>query len=386
MRLASWQALVPCDRTVAATLGDQAMTPDSFADSYAEARGKFLAAACDAGAPIHSYGRDDIKGREGEYLACDVAVLGPNNAERAAIAITGTHGIEGFAGSAVLHRWLMSRRDSAELDDIKVVLVHAINPWAFSHKTRTTENNVDLNRNFICDNVGYERQNAGYDALAPFLHIDPSDARQCLEAYRAYKNHLDQNGWHLENEMLEGQCHSPDGLFFAGREPEWSNRLFRRIVNEHLTTAKTIGFVDWHTGVGSFGEIVYLIFDERGSPEHAVASRWWNRTEDKPAFHSGSTPKYRGLLCQSIRQELPATRIAGAVVEFGTADDYSIFRADCLDRWVRFEGRDDACAVQIQDAYKNIMCPTDLSWRRMVLSEGPSIMDKLVEGVRSWRD
>ena len=59
--------------------------------------------------------------------------------------------------------------------------------------------------------------------------------------------------------MLEGQCHQPDGLFYAGKEPEWSNLLFRRIVAEHLGAARTIGFVDWHTGVGSFGEVVYLI-------------------------------------------------------------------------------------------------------------------------------
>ena len=77
--------------------------------------------------------------------------------------------------------------------------------------------------------------------------------------------------------MLEGQSHRPDGLFYAGKEPEWSNRLFRRIVNEHLAAAKTIGFVDWHTGVGSFGEIVYLMFDEKGSAEHAAAARWWDR-------------------------------------------------------------------------------------------------------------
>ena len=130
---------------------------DSFTESYAEARGKFLAAALDAGARLHSYGRDDLKGSAGEPLLCDVAILGPENAPRAAIAITGTHGIEGFTGSAVLHRWLTSRR-SAQHNDVKVVLVHAINPWAFSHKTRTTENNVDLNRNFIRDNVGYQRR------------------------------------------------------------------------------------------------------------------------------------------------------------------------------------------------------------------------------------
>jgi hypothetical protein len=361
------------------------MIQDSFSESYVEARGKFLAAASDAGAALHNYGRDDLKGSDGERLACDVAVIGPADADRAVLAVTGTHGIEGFAGSAVLHRWLASRPQDAPPDDVKIVLVHAINLWAFSHKTRTSENNVDPNRNFIRDNVGYERSNPGYDALAPFLHIDPGDARRSLAAYRAYKDHLDRNGWQLENEMLEGQSAHPDGLFYAGKEPEWSNRLFRRIVNEHLAAASRIGFVDWHTGVGSFGEIVYLMLDQMNAPEHAAASRWWGRAEqEKSAFKSGSTPKYRGLLSHAIRQELPDARIAGAVVEFGTADDYSIFRGDCLDRWVRFEGRDHPCAEQFRDAYKDIMCPRDLSWRRMVLREGPAIMNRLIEG--GWWD
>ncbi|MBA4097674.1 MAG: DUF2817 domain-containing protein [Rhodospirillum sp.] len=356
---------------------------DSFSESYAEARAKFLAAARDAGARIHSYGRDDVVGLAGEPLLCDVAVLGAERGERAAIAITGTHGVEGYAGSAVLHHWLTNR--GRIKDDIQIVLVHAINPWAFSHKTRTTENNVDLNRNFIRDNIGYERQNPGYDSLAPFFDFDPTDARRALDAYRGYKAHLDRNGWHLENEMLEGQCDRPDGLFYAGKEPEWSNLLFRRIVTEHLGAARTIGFVDWHTGVGSFGEIVYLMFDEPGSAEHAAASRWWNRElQEKSAFKSGSTPKYRGLLCQSIRQELPDARIAGAVVEFGTADDYAIFRGDCLDRWVRFEGREATDAAQFREAYKDIMNPPDPSWRRMVLDEGPAVMDKLIAGVAGW--
>jgi hypothetical protein len=359
------------------------MSFDSFSDSYAEARGKFLAAATDAGARIHSHGRDDVKGSAGEHLACDVAILGPENATRAALAISGTHGIEGFAGSAVLHRWLLS--SPRTWPEVKIVLIHAVNPWAFSHKTRTTENNVDLNRNFIRDNIGYQRENPAYDALAPFLHIDPSDARRSLAAYRAYKSYLDEHGWHLENEMLEGQCRHPDGLFYAGREPEWSNRLFRRILGEHLGEAGTIGFVDWHTGVGSFGEVVYLITGDQGSPEYAAAARWWDREDgETSAFKSGTTPKYRGLLSQSIRQELSNARVAGGVVEFGTADDYAIIRGDCLDRWLRFEGRDDPDLARFQDAYKDIMCPPDLSWRRVVLAEGPVVMDKLIAGVASW--
>jgi len=356
---------------------------DSFSESYAEARGKFLTAATDAGARIHSYGRNDVKGIEGEHLACDVAVLGPENATRAALAISGTHGSEGFTGSAAQHRWLLAHANT--WPGVKVVLMHAINPWAFSHQTRTTENNVDLNRNFIRDNVGYRRENPAYDALAPFLHTDPSDARRSLAAYRAYKSYLDEHGWHLENEMLEGQCHHPDGLFYAGTEPEWSNRLFRRILGEHLAEAATVGFVDWHTGVGSFGEVVYLITGDKGGPDYATAARWWNRMDaETSAFKSGATPNYRGLLSQAIRQELPHARVAGGVVEFGTADEFSIMRGDCLDRWVRFEGRDDPDVAHFRAAYKDIMNPPDLSWRRVVLDEGPAIMDKLIAGVAGW--
>lgn len=51
------------------------MLLNSFSESFAEARAKFLAAAADAGARINSYGRDDVKGIDGEHLACDVGAF-----------------------------------------------------------------------------------------------------------------------------------------------------------------------------------------------------------------------------------------------------------------------------------------------------------------------
>jgi hypothetical protein len=363
------------------------MATDSFSNSYAEAQRKFIDAARDSGARLQSHRRDDVNGKEGETLVCDVAVLGDDGADRAAIAIVGTHGIEGYAGSAILHRWLMSRPGNADIDGIKIVLVHAINPWAFSHKTRTTENNVDLNRNFLVDPAQYGRQNPSYDRLAPFLHAADFDASGNLAAHRAYKSYLDQHGWHIENEMWEGQGHRPDGLCYTGKEPEWANRTFRKIVNEHLASAKTIGFIDWHTGLGRFGEVVYLIFDDKGSAEHEAAAGWWGRSDaDRGAFNAGAVPRYEGLLCRAIRQELSAPRIAGAVVELGTGDEFTIFRADRLDRWLWFEGHDDPQHEQFREDYKNALCPNDVAWRRWALSEGPAIMTRLVEGVRTWRD
>lgn len=358
---------------------------DSFSGSYAEARGKFLAAAQDASARLFGYGRDDLRGKDGERLACDVAVLGPDTAERAAIVICGTHGAEGYCGSAILHRWLRSRSAAEAAKRLRIVLVHAVNPWSFSHKTRATENNVDLNRNFLAGADGWRVDNPSYDRLAPFLHADTLDAAGDLAAYEAYRAYLDEHGWHIEGEAWTGQSHRPDGMFYTGRQPEWANGAFRSIVRDHLGTAGRIGFIDWHTCIGRFGEIVHLVFDEPGSPEHAAATGWWSL--DRPssaAFKAASVPKYEGLLCKAIGQELPAARIAGAVVEFGTVDDYTLFRADRLERWLSFEGRDDPQYDLLRESYKAVCCPADIAWRRMVLAEGPRIMDRLFSGVREW--
>ena len=198
---------------------------ESFSGSYAEARKKFTEAAGDAKARIHQYGRYDLVGKDGEPLTCDVAVLGSEDAAAAAIVIAGTHGVKGYCGSAILHSWLTSGSSRRNFDGIKVVLVHAVNPWSFSHKTRTTENNVDLNRNFILGEA-YQRHNPAYDQLVPFLHTGAFNERENLEAYQAYKNYLDQHGWHIENQMMEGQSQRPDGLFYIGSSPEWSNQTF----------------------------------------------------------------------------------------------------------------------------------------------------------------
>jgi hypothetical protein len=356
---------------------------ECFSDSYAEARGKFLLACADAGARVTTYPREGLLGETGEVLATDVACLGPESAQRAAIVICGTHGSEAFSASAILTRWLSSR--NGRPPDIRLVFVHAINPWAFSHRTRTDENNVDINRNFLAADAGPAPENPAYDAAVHLLHADPSDAASALALHRAYRTHFEANGWAQEGQIWEGQWHRPDGLMYGGQAPSWSNITFRRILSEHLSSAATIGFLDWHTGIGQFGEIVHLIFDEPGSLEHRTAAGWWGlAAKEDGAFKTGAKPKYRGLLCQAIRQERPDAQIAGGVIEFGTADDYQIFRGDLIDRWLRFEGHDHPDAKALRAAHVDTCCPRDISWRRLVEVRGPQLIEQLLAGVAGW--
>src|SRR5260221_10676662 len=138
----------------------------AFSDSYAEARKKFVDAARRAGAKIASYQHPDQRGPGGEALYLDVSVLGPGDASRVFVVGSGTHGIEGYSGSAAQRAWLRSRPRLPK--DTAVIFFHAHNPWGFAHKTRVTEENVDLNRNFI-DFSRPRPVNPGYEEVHPTI-------------------------------------------------------------------------------------------------------------------------------------------------------------------------------------------------------------------------
>ena len=68
-----------------------------FSDSYAQARERFLDAAC-RGARMASY-PIEARGARDEALSTDVALIGDAKAERLLIMTSATHGAEGFCGS-----------------------------------------------------------------------------------------------------------------------------------------------------------------------------------------------------------------------------------------------------------------------------------------------
>src|SRR5258706_2550178 len=119
----------------------------TFSDSYADARRKFVEAARRAGAKLTSCKHPSERGPGGEPLFLDVSVLGPGNASRVFAVGSGTHGIEGYSGSAAQRAWLAGKPRLPK--DTAVVFFYAQNPWGFAHKTRGTEENVDLKPKFV---------------------------------------------------------------------------------------------------------------------------------------------------------------------------------------------------------------------------------------------
>jgi hypothetical protein len=104
-----------------------------FAQSYAEARGKFLASAEAAGLDVHSHVHP-LLGRDGETLAMDVARFGAADARGLLLVSSACHGVEGFCGSGVQNALLAdgSFHAQAAAAGVAVLYVHALNPYGFS--------------------------------------------------------------------------------------------------------------------------------------------------------------------------------------------------------------------------------------------------------------
>ena len=85
---------------------------DSFSRSYREAREKFLASADARNLAVEHRIHPAKTGVDGETLAMDFILAGPPSANALLVLTSGTHGIEGYCGSACQTSFL---RDDALL-------------------------------------------------------------------------------------------------------------------------------------------------------------------------------------------------------------------------------------------------------------------------------
>ena len=223
-----------------------------FSSSYAQARAKFMQAAAVRALPVTSFVLP-LQGAQGETLATDVVFDGPVDAASLLIVISGVHGVEGYCGSAIQTGLLslgLPERIRADAG-VAVMHVHAANPFGFSHSRRVTQENVDLNRNFV-DFSAPLPVNTDYADVHDLLLPETWPPRPDNEArLGAYVDRVGQRG--LQRAISMGQYGFEDGLFFGGAGPTWSNRTFRRILREFAVEREHVASIDIHTGLGPYG-------------------------------------------------------------------------------------------------------------------------------------
>ncbi len=344
-----------------------------FSQTYAESRKKFLAAAQSSGLAVESY-ELDLEGAEGEALATDVVVDGPLDASRMLIVISGVHGVEGFTGSAVQTGLL--GLNLSRPDDTSVLYVHAINPFGFSHLRRVTQENVDLNRNFINFNSDLP-QNPGYeqihDALLPQQW--PPESDEVLEKYR-----LQHGDRALQQAMSIGQYKSENGMWFGGNAPTWSNDTMRKILRKYTADIKVLASIDIHTGLGpyGYGEKIFAGFD---NSVFNLAQDWWGELTN---VHTGTSTSVlmSGPIQTAIIQECENAKHIGICLEYGTYPLERVITALRADHWAyRYDTRMTAQGLAIASHLKDTFYPDEPEWQLKVWEQAEQAVVQALKGL-----
>ncbi|MDJ0894579.1 MAG: M14 family metallopeptidase [Alphaproteobacteria bacterium] len=350
---------------------------DFFSTDYAQARQKFLAGVADHGARSTTYHNDAVSGPGGERLCCDVARFGPTDASSVLLIVSGTHGAETFCGSGAQVGLL---RDGLPADlpaDVAVVLVHAINPHGFAHLRRVTEDNVDLNRNFVDFSASLPEAPAYAELHAMLLPTDwEGPAREAAE--RGIAAYIEKNGKPaFQAAVSAGQYVYPDGLFYGGRAPTWSNRTWRQILHAEAGAARNIGLIDFHTGLGpyGYGEPIYL-GDQVG---YERARAWYGEDVTWPEQGTSTSAVVTGVLGNAVNQEVPGAAATCIGLEFGTLPLDDVFRALRGDHWLHLHGDPNSVqGKQIKADMRAAFYGDEPHWKRDVWERSRALVGQAI--------
>ncbi|MBM3549143.1 MAG: DUF2817 domain-containing protein [Alphaproteobacteria bacterium] len=350
---------------------------DFFSPTYAEARKRFLKAA--GTAVVTSYAHP-LKGPDGGDLATDLVRLGPKDARRVVVVESGTHGAEGFCGSAIQ---LSLLHEPPALPSVTaILLVHALNPHGYAWVRRVTEDNVDLNRNFL-DFSKPLPENPGYDELKDALlpkqwnEASLAAARETLEAYRAK---------HGERAFVTGtgggQYKHARGMFYGGTQPTWSNLTVEKICKEHLAGVPHAALVDIHSGLGPYGYGEPLTSLDPASAEASRARAWYGEELRNTRAADSAYAGTEASIITGYTRYAPWAAWTPIGLEFGTRSREQVRGALRHEHWLHAYGDPKGPdAPAIKAALKDVFCPDEPEWKEKVIARGREIVAKALSGI-----
>lgn len=350
------------------------MDANGLAPSYGVARQRFLAAADAAGAHLTPTPHPRA-GLDGEPLAIDVAELGADDAPAALLIVSGTHGVEGYTGSALQTRYL-AQHAARSADGVRIVLLHAFNPFGFSWVRRVNEDNVDLNRNFVDHQADYP-VNEGYETLREAICPTEWNDAVIAETKRVLDDFAEKNGPRaLQKAISGGQYGHAEGIFYGGSAPTWSHKLLKRIFSATLARARHVAVIDYHTGLGPYGYGERICIHTPGTGGLERAQQWYDEDVTSPALGNSASVELYGFNVLGMAEALPEScELTAIALEYGTIPSPEVRLALRADNWLHIHGQPGsakgrAIKSQIRDAfYQDRDDWKEMVWERAVATQ-----------------
>lgn len=313
-------------------------------------------------------------------LSVDASWIGADDASQVVVFISGTHGVEGYCGSAI-QSFLLSSLEPQLLElpkDVALLFIHSLNPWGMQWARRCDQQGVDLNRNFI-DFEHLPGPEVGYQRILDAITHDSAIERE------RELNHLSKELGQLRFDMLfsGGQYEHPWAPFYGGREASFSSLVIDQVIAHWALSERCLTVIDLHTGLGPWGYGELISDHPLGSQGNLFAEKRFGAAVAQTALgESFSVPK-QGLLDYRWHQ-LMQKQGCFLTLEFGTYGTkplFDVLLGEHLFWRDHAHESDELKYLQWRKAMLNHFCPDDKYWRQLVLLRSWQVLATAIDGV-----
>ncbi|MGR9085720.1 MAG: DUF2817 domain-containing protein [Gammaproteobacteria bacterium] len=349
-----------------------------FPVSYEAARQRWLAQISVLSVPAkHRPYRCRGAAPDGGALFTDTVWIGDEKARKVVVVAAGTHGVEGFAGSAVqidlLHFFTSGKM--ALPAGTALLLIHALTPWGYAWLRRCDEDGVDLNRNMV-DFSRHLPENRGYDRLRYALFL--ADAGQRNQIFAEFEREYGRTA--LEKAISGGQYNDPDGPFYGGRKPAHGRLITEDLIETYSLAERDLAVIDVHTGLGPYGYGEIICDHAPDSPGTSSALRCYGDSVTLPLLGTSSSVPKNGLLDYAWHR-IMNERSCYVTLEFGTYSTDRLFEVLLRDHqlWAEPDNREQRQEHSRQ--MRRHFCPDDRAWKELVLFRARQVVDQALKGL-----
>lgn len=359
-----------------------------FPGSYAAARRRWLA-------QLNKQSRPSLclpypcagTGPEGEQLVTDTAWIGPEDASRVLVLLGGTHGIEGFAGSAIQidQLALLAGKHVDIPADTAVLMVHALTPWGYAWQRRCDADGVDLNRNSVDfskplpENKDYELlYDLIYDLIKGPLYL--ADAAQRKIAFAEFEQQHGRVA--LEKAVSAGQYSDPSGPFYGGKAPAHGRLVCEDLMRQYALRERDLAVIDLHTGLGSFGYGEIICDHQPDSTGTRTAQNWYGDSVALPLLGTSTSVPKSGLLDYAWHAVMNE-RSCYVTLEFGTFSTDQLFEILLRDHQLWAQPGNEQARLEHRKIMRRHFYPDDQAWQEMVLFRARQVIAQALHGVSS---
>lgn len=314
-------------------------------------------------------------------LRCQTGWIGSPDAEAVLVVIGGTHGIEGFTGTAVQVDWMQIIASGLIRlpGHTAMLMINALNPWGYANYRRCDGQGIDVNRNFI-DFSQPLPINPGYEELQPLLGIRDRDAR--ITAMNDYCLRVGQRAYEIA--FSGGQFNDPVGPFYGGQGPSFSREVIESLIQHYSLARRHLAVVDVHTGLGPYGYGEVICDHPPGSEGLMTAIGWYGPGCGQPSTGNSSSVPKLGLLDYAWHQ-IMGPKSCFVTLEFGTLGTAALFDTlfDEAGVWSSKQTASQHTRAGVAQRMKSHFYPSDDYWREAVIFRARQVLQQALDGVSS---